>query len=70
MAFANSQTPEVVAKMKTEVNPVIKSAEKALDAWGNAMGSGDENAKINTYLSIKDEMISLFLKYGLTIKEE
>jgi ABC-type transporter MlaC component len=72
IAQAKMQPEDVRAKLRTEVNPVIKDAEAALDKYYESLTlpNDDPDARLAFYLDLKTEILNLCLKYGLKIKTE
>jgi hypothetical protein len=66
---AKMQPETVRAKLRAEVNPVIKEAEAALDKYYAALSlpNDDPEARLAFYLDLKNEIIELVLKYGIKI---
>lgn len=69
---AKLQPEDVRAKLRTEVNPVIKEAEAALDKYYAALTLPDDDpdARLAFYLNLKTEILRLCLKYGLKIEDK
>jgi len=72
IAQAKLQPEDVRAKLREEVNPKIKDAEKALDKYYAALSlpNDDPDARLAFYLDLKTEILNLCLKYGLKIQEK
>jgi hypothetical protein len=72
IAQAKLQPEEIRVKLRTEVNPVIKEAEAALDKYYAALTLPNDNpdARLAFYLDLKTEILNLCLKYGLKITED
>jgi hypothetical protein len=68
---AKLQPEDVRAKLREEVNPVIKDAEEALDKYYESLTlpNDDPDARLAFYLDLKNQMLELCLKYGLKIEE-
>lgn len=69
-AQAKLQPEAVKVKLRQYVNPVIKEAATALGIYKIAVGTPDEYMTRDVYVKALDKMLGLFLKYGITIKEE
>jgi hypothetical protein len=71
IAQAKLQPEDVRAKLREEVNPVIKDAEEALDKYYESLTlpNDDPDARLAFYLDLKNQMLELCLKYGLKIEE-
>lgn len=67
---AKLQPESVKVKLRQYVNPVIRETAGALDIYKAAVGTPDESLKRGVYIGALDKMLDLFLKYGITIKEE
>lgn len=69
--WAKKQTQEKKTLLKAEVNPLIKSTEKALDVYGAELSKpgGDPEAKMQLFLEVKNNLFELLLKYGLKVDE-
>lgn len=68
--FMGTQTPEKRAEIKADVQPVLDEAETALDTYGKAVKAGENaDAKLDAYLSVKNQLVHLVLKYGLKVDE-
>ena len=67
---AKLQPVDFRAKLRENVNPVIKDAEAALDKYYEslALPDDDPDARLAYYLDLKDQILKLCLKYGLKIK--
>ncbi len=70
--FQQLQTPEKRAEIKAEVQPVLDEAVDALDLYKKSLTvTGDDpQLKLDFYLSVKNKLISLLLKYGLKVDEK
>lgn len=68
---AKLQPEEIRAKLRENVNPVIKDAEAALDKYYAALTLPDDDpdARLAFYLDLKDQILKLCLKYGLRIDD-
>jgi len=71
LPWAKIQPESTKVILRTEVNNMIKTTEKALDVYGKeiAIPGGDPEAKMNLYLDIKNDLFALLLKYGLEVDE-
>jgi len=69
---AKLQPEDVRAKLRENVNPVIKDAEKALDKYFESLTlpGDDPDARLAYYLDLKNQILELCLKYGLKIAED
>jgi hypothetical protein len=69
---AKMQPETVRAKLRTEVNPVVKEAETALDAYYASLSlpGDDPEARLLFYLELKNKILNLVLKYGLNIDQQ
>lgn len=69
--WAKLQSEETKAKLRAEVIPLLDKAGGALDLYEQSFSSSndDPDARLNFYLNLKNELISLLLKYGLKVDE-
>jgi hemolysin-activating ACP:hemolysin acyltransferase len=69
--WAKLQPEETKVLLRADVNPRIKKVYAALDVYKAELATpgGDPVAKMNLYLSLKNELFALILKYGLKIDE-
>jgi len=69
---AKLQPEEIRAKLRENVNPVIKDAEAALDKYYAALTLTDDDpdTRLAFYLDLKNQILKLCLKYGLKITED
>ena len=64
------QTPEVKTKWKQDINPLIYTAGAALDAWGNAIGTGTEISSQQIYAQLWRELWRMLIRFEILKVEE
>lgn len=65
LEYYDAAPPEQQAIYKESIDPLILEAEKALDAWGLALGLGSGSAEMSNYLDAKNAMIDALAElYG------
>lgn len=65
------QTPEIQAKWKADIDPIVRQFDDAMTVWDNSFTNQDDpEAKRQLYLAIKSQLFSLFFKYGVEIEEK
>jgi hypothetical protein len=70
--WAIQQPEETKVKLRSDVIPQIDKAASALDKYEAAYVTGDKDpqAKLDFYLSLKNDLIKLLLQYGLKVDEK
>jgi len=64
----SKQTDEIHAQWTKDVDPVIRNAESALDAWGLALDLQDMNATLESeqmFLDTKNKLIDMLTERGI-----
>ncbi|MBW2003109.1 MAG: hypothetical protein JRI72_00630 [Deltaproteobacteria bacterium] len=66
----SQQTPEIQAKWKAKIDPIVKQLDDAMTVWDNAFTNKDDpEAKRQLYMAVKSQLFDLFFKYGVKVKE-
>ena len=65
-----SQNEETKVKWKEDVNPIIHMTGAALDMWGRAVGTVDEEPNHMMYLKMWQDLLPVLFKIGVLKVEE